>query len=285
MRALDEPAPAKLNLNLRITGRRLDGYHELDSCVVFTAWADRVRVARAPRLGLEVVGPFAAALAAQPDNLILRAARHLAAYAGRAPEVQVVLDKRIPVAAGLGGGSADAAAALRALNRLWQLGLATSELCALALELGADVPMCVLGRPARMRGIGERLEPIALPPLELILANPGRAVATAQVFAGLGPIATAPVPPPPPSGGGATLIEWLRACGNDLEAPARQLAPEIDQVLAAIGAQAGCQLARMSGSGATCFGVFAARGAARRGAAALRQAHPGWWVISTTSRS
>ncbi|MGH6900247.1 MAG: 4-(cytidine 5'-diphospho)-2-C-methyl-D-erythritol kinase, partial [Geminicoccaceae bacterium] len=192
MRPLEEQAPAKLNLHLRITARRPDGYHELDSWVVFTEWADRLTIAADDRLTLELAGPFAAALADQSDNLVIRAARRLAAHAGRPPNVRLILDKRIPVAAGLGGGSADAAATLRGLTRLWDLRMGVSELLALALELGADVPVCVLGRSARMRGIGERLEPIEIPALDLVLADPRRAVATARAFAGLGPIGSVP---------------------------------------------------------------------------------------------
>lgn len=284
MLSVEEQAPAKLNLGLRITGRRPDGYHELDSCVVFTELADRLTVMPADRLGLEVVGSFAHALRGQPDNLVLRAARALAAHAGRTPDVRFLLEKRIPVAAGLGGGSADAAATLRALGRLWQLGLEPSELLAIAVELGADVPVCVLGQSARMRGIGERLEPIALPPLDLVLANPDLAVSTARVFAGLGPIGPASGCPLPVPARRADLMDWLRAFGNDLEAPARRLAPVIDQVLEAIGAQPGCQLARMTGSGATCFGVFEDEDAAGRGAAAVLRAHPRWWVMRTATR-
>jgi 4-diphosphocytidyl-2-C-methyl-D-erythritol kinase len=190
------------------------------------------------------------------------------------------------VAAGLGGGSADAAATLRGLNRLWDLGLASSELLALALELGADVPVCLFGRPARMRGIGERLEPIEVPVLDLVLANPRRAVPTARVFAGLGPIGAVQRSDARPPRSRSDLLDWLRGCPNDLEAPARRLEPLIDRVLEALGREPGCRLARMTGSGATCFGVFDDDpGAAARAAAALRRAHPEWWVVSTASRA
>jgi 4-diphosphocytidyl-2-C-methyl-D-erythritol kinase len=285
MRRLEEQAPAKVNLSLRVTGRRPDGYHELDSCVVFTEWADRLLIVAGDRLDLELTGPFAPALADQVDNLVIRAARRLAAHAGRAPDVRLILDKRIPVAAGLGGGSADAAAALRGLNRLWDLGLASSELLTLALELGADVPVCLLGRPARMRGIGERIEAIAVPALDLVLANPRRAVATARVFAGLGAAGSPGPPAAPLPAGRADLLDWLRTSGNDLEAPARRLLPPIEEVIAALAAQPDCRLARMSGSGATCFGVFDDPRTAARAAAALGRARPGWWVVATATRS
>jgi len=285
MRAVEEQAPAKLNLCLRVTGRRADGYHELDSCVVFTEWADRLSIVHDDRLTLKLAGPFAAALAGQSDNLVIRAARRLAAHAGRAPNLRLILDKRIPVAAGLGGGSADAAATLRGLDRLWDLGMASSELLAIALELGADVPVCLLGRPARVRGIGERLEPLALPALDLVLANPNEPVATARAFAGLGPVGSVPGPEGPVPAGRADLLDWLRRCPNDLEAPARRLVPMIGRVLEAIGEQPGCRLARMTGSGATCFGVFDGPAMAARAAAAMRRDHPEWWVVSTASRA
>jgi 4-diphosphocytidyl-2-C-methyl-D-erythritol kinase len=284
MRRFEERAPAKLNLCLRITGRRPDGYHELDSCVVFTEWADRLTIVPDDRLTLELTGPFAPALAEQSDNLVLRAARRLAADAGRIPGGRLILDKRIPVSAGLGGGSADAAAALRGLNRVWDLGLSTSELLAIALELGADVPVCLLGRSAHMQGIGERLEPLELPALDLVLANPRRAVSTASAFAGLGPIGAMHRSDGPPPTSRSDLLDWLRECPNDLEAPARRLVPMIDRVLEALGQQPGCRLARMTGSGATCFGVFDDPGTAARAAAAVRRAHPEWWVVSTASR-
>jgi 4-diphosphocytidyl-2-C-methyl-D-erythritol kinase len=284
MRQVEEPAPAKVNLDLRITGRRPDGYHELDSVVAFTAWADRLTLTADRRLTLELGGPFAAALQDHKDNLVLRAARRLAEHSGCRPHVRITLDKRIPVAAGLGGGSADAAATLRGLSRLWQLGLADADLLALALELGADVPVCLRARPARMRGIGERIEPIELPVLDLVLANPNQAVSTAQVFAGLGPIAPAAGPDAAVPSDRPALLDWLRARGNDLEAPARRLAPVIGEVLGALSAQPGCRLARMSGSGATCFGVFEEPDAAARAVEAMRRARPSWWVISTATR-
>ena len=284
MRQIAEQAPAKVNLDLRITGRRPDGYHELDSLVVFTGWADQLTFTRHRRLTLELSGPFATALDDPAGNLVLRAARRLAEHAGCLPHVRIALDKRIPVAAGLGGGSADAAATLRGLSRLWQLELRDADLLPLALELGADVPVCLRSGPARMRGIGERIEPIELPVFELVLANPNQAVSTAQVFTGLGAIASASGPEEPVPTVRADLLAWLRARGNDLEAPARRIAPVIGEVLATLGAQPGCRLARMSGSGATCFGVFDDEQAAARAARAMRQARPSWWVISTATR-
>jgi 4-diphosphocytidyl-2-C-methyl-D-erythritol kinase len=285
MRRLREQAWAKLNLDLLITGRRPDGYHELDSVVVFTGCADRLVFAPDDQLTLELSGRFGPALAEQSDNLVLQAARRLATHAGRAPHVRIALDKRLPVAAGLGGGSADAAAALRGLARLWRLDLSPLDLHSVALELGADVPVCLLSRSARMRGIGERIEPIRLPVLELVLAHPAQAVSTARVFADLGPIGAAVAREQPVPTSRGELLEWLRERRNDLEPPARRLVPVIAEAIAAIGAQPGCHLARMSGSGATCFGVFDDAQAAARAAQGLRLTRPAWWVISTATRA
>jgi 4-diphosphocytidyl-2-C-methyl-D-erythritol kinase len=268
-----------------VTGRRPDGYHELDSVVAFAACADRLTFAPDRRLSLELRGPFASALAGGRDNLVVRAARRLAEHAGCAPQVRIALDKHIPVAAGLGGGSADAAATLRGLARLWQLGLTAADLLPLALELGADVPACLRSQPARVRGIGERVEPIELPALDLVLVNPNRAVLTAQVFAGLGALAPAGELDQAVPTERADLLRWLCARGNDLETPARRLLPVIGAVIEALRAQPGCRLARMSGSGATCFGVFDDAPAAARAAHAIRRARPGWWVIGTATRA
>ena len=279
---VEERARAKVNLDLRIVGRRADGYHELDSLVVFAEATDRLTFEPHDELRLEVGGPFAPALPDASDNLVLRAARHLAGLAGRPPAALIRLAKHLPVAAGLGGGSADAAAALRGLDRLWGLGLPLADLLPVAVGLGADVPVCLIGRPARLRGIGERLEAVvALPELALLLVNPRRPVATAAVFAGLGPIRQAPARGLPPPGDRARLLAWLRASGNDLEVPARRLEPVIGQVLAALAAQPGCELARMSGSGATCFGIFPGLDAAGTAATAIRRAHPDWWVAAS----
>ena len=278
MPAIVEPAPAKLNLDLRVAGRRADGYHLLDSLVTFLApgpdQGDRLTFAPADALRLEVVGPMAADLPQGEENIVLRAAQALADLLERAPAAAITLDKRLPVAAGIGGGSADAAATLRGLCRLWRAAPAAEALARLALELGADVPVCLAGRPARMQGIGERLEPWPLPTLDLVLINPRRPLATAAVFRALdlarcGPRALEPV-----------AADAWRHSRNDLEPAARLLLPAIDAALAALAAVPGCQLARMSGSGPTCFGLFADRAAATAAAAALRAAQPGWWVVA-----
>lgn len=265
-----EAAPAKINLALHVTGRREDGYHLLDSLVGFAAIGDEVVLAPGPR-GLAITGPFAADLAADEGNLCLRALDLAGAAA------QVTLDKRLPVASGIGGGSADAAAVLRGLARM---GVALPDR---PERLGADVPVCLAGRPARMRGAGERLDPVpALPPVAMVLANPGLALPTPAVFAGLGRRDNPGLPRLPAAFPDAeALVEWLALCRNDLEPPALALAPEIAAVLDALGAE-GAALARMSGSGATCFGLFAAADAASAAAARIARARPGWWVRATT---
>ena len=283
---IEELAAAKVNLALHVTGRREDGYHLLDSVVVFAADAgDRVSLAPAARTGLELSGPFAAGLAAEPDNLVLKAHRRLAeAFPGRIPEVAIRLDKRLPVASGIGGGSADAAAVLRGLGRL--AGLDAADLAPLALGLGADVPVCLAGRACRMRGIGEVIEPFGLAaPLNGVLVNPRVAMSTAAIFAalavprggaafaGLGEVAA-----------GAGLLGWLAGCRNDLEPPALRLAPVVGEVVAEIAAAPGCRLARMSGSGATCFGLFDTAAAAADAARRIGQRRPAWWVVPTALR-
>ncbi len=283
MRSIEEQAPAKINLDLLITGRRPDGYHELDSLVVFGPPRDRLTFHLDERLCLEVVGPFAGTLTGEPDNLVLRAAKRLAAEVGRAAAGRIRLEKRIPVAAGLGGGSSDAAATLRGLNRLWQLGMSAADLAPLGLRLGADVPVCLHGRAARIRGIGERIDFVdRLPDLDLLLVNPGQPVATAAVFGGLGGIPQPTADPGPPPVERAGLLPWLRARPNHLQASACRLVPAIGAVLAALEAQPGCELARMSGSGASCFGLFADQGAMEAATRAIRRAHPEWWLAGSS---
>jgi 4-diphosphocytidyl-2-C-methyl-D-erythritol kinase len=279
---VEELAPAKINLDLHVTGRRPDGYHELDSLTAFAAFGDRLVLRDHDRLELAVAGPFAGPLAAEPENLVLRAARRLAAMAGREPAVRIMLDKRIPVAAGLGGGSADAAAMLRGLNRLWRLGMTAADLAALAAGLGADVPVCLASRPARMRGIGEQIEPWDdLPALPVLLVNPSLPLATATVFGGLATIgASVPRDWPPPREPDAFLA-WLAVGQNDLEAPARRILPQLCAIHATLMAQKGCAVARMSGSGATCFGVFCDTAARDAAAVAIAREQPAWWLAAT----
>jgi 4-diphosphocytidyl-2-C-methyl-D-erythritol kinase len=273
--ALIEAAPAKVNLALHVLGRRADGYHLLDSLVVFAGVGDRLAAEPEAALTLDLRGPFGAALAGEADNLVSRAARALAEANGIATGARLVLEKHLPVASGIGGGSADAAAALRVLARLWGCAPASPDL---ALKLGADVPVCLAGRPARMGGVGEALAPApALPPCGLALVNPGVAVSTPAVFrARAGGFSARLDLPPGGWGDAATLAADLRRWGNDLQAPAVGLAPVIGEVIAALAATPGCLLARMSGSGATCFGLFATPAEAEAAAASQRRA--GWWT-------
>jgi 4-diphosphocytidyl-2-C-methyl-D-erythritol kinase len=268
-------APAKVNLYLHVTGRRTDGYHLLDSLVVFGPAADTVSATPAAGLSLVVEGPFGAGLADEPDNLVLRAARALAVAAGVPPGAALRLVKRLPVASGIGGGSADAAAALRLLNRVWGLDFPQARLAEIGGRLGADIPVCVAARPCRMQGVGEVLLPApALPECGMLLVNPGVALATPAVFrarqTGFTPAATLPEA----WADAPAMARNLAALHNDLEAPAIGLCPPVTEVLAALRALPGCLLARMSGSGATCFGLFTDAATAEAAAAALPGA---WW--------
>lgn len=259
-------APAKINLALHVTGRRADGYHLLDSLVVFTALGDRVQVTPAAETSLTVTGPFADAVPPGADNLCLRA---LEAVGARA---HVVLDKQLPPASGIGGGTADAAAVLRALGR----SPARPE------ALGADLPACLLSRPLRMRGVGELIQPLALPVLHLVLVNPRVETPTPAVFAALDRRDGSPLPELPLAADTGTLLRWLGSTRNDLQPPALALRPVIGDCLAALAAL-GTQFARMSGSGATCFGVFPDASAAQAAARAILAGNPGWWVQATAT--
>jgi 4-diphosphocytidyl-2-C-methyl-D-erythritol kinase len=270
--ALTEVAHAKVNLTLHVTARR-DDYHLLDSVVVFAGVGDVVEARPSDTLTLKITGPFSAGLAQEPDNLVLRAARLLGAELDRPASAALRLEKNLPVASGIGGGSADAAATLRLLSRLWDIADAPLSL---AQQLGADVPVCIRSRPARMRGIGEVLEPLpSLPRLGLLLVNPGVPLSTADVFRARSGGFSIPAPLPPSWDDAGQLAAWLRLGSNDLEPAARAIRPEIGTVLDAIASAPDCLLARMSGSGATCFGLFPEPEAASRVAAMMR--HPGWW--------
>jgi 4-diphosphocytidyl-2-C-methyl-D-erythritol kinase len=272
---ITEFAPAKINLALHVTGQRADGYHLLDSLVVFAGVGDKVSVAPAATLTLAITGPQAAALSAGNDNLVLRAARAFRPGKG----ARVTLEKVLPVASGIGGGSADAAAALRALHRLWNMALPDSET---VLALGADVPVCLAGRPARMQGTGGIVTPLtqALPPAWLVLVNPRLPLPTPPVFAALTQRHNPPLPPMPKVQTAEHLARWLRSTRNDLEPAAIALAPVVAAIIASLRATKGCLLARMSGSGATCFGLYAGADAAATAGSALADNHPDWWVTT-----
>jgi len=281
-----ERAPAKVNLTLRILGRRSDGYHELESLVVFAGVADELALAPGDDLALEVTGPTAASAGDLADNLVLKAAKGLAARVTGLKAGQFRLTKQLPVAAGLGGGSSDAAAALRLLARANALALDDPRLLDVAAATGADVPVCVDPQPRIMRGIGEVLSaPIRLPRLPAVLVNPRVAVPTREVFGKIGlakgeqrGIAAAD---PGDLTTPEALLAYMAANANDLETPAVALQPVIAEVKAALASQDGCRLARMSGSGATCFAVFGTDSEAAAAARALGAARPAWWVAAT----
>jgi 4-diphosphocytidyl-2-C-methyl-D-erythritol kinase len=283
-------APAKVNLTLHILGRRADGWHELDSLVAFAGCCDWLSFEPAESLSLSVDGPTAKAAGESGDNLILRAAR---ALKERAPEIRLGrfhLAKNLPVAAGLGGGSSDAAAALRALAHGNHLEGDDPRLRAAAEATGADVPVCLIPRARRMSGLGEKLGAfLPLPPLFALLVNPRVAVATPAVFARLGLTKGAPSglgasPLPPERADRPATIAALRDGRNDMQAAACALTPEISEVLDALSATEGAALVRMSGSGATCFALFDDRRATMRAAREIAHAHPGWWVRPTILR-
>jgi 4-diphosphocytidyl-2-C-methyl-D-erythritol kinase len=283
-------APAKINLTLHVVGRREDGYHALESLVVFSGAGDTLGFEPGPPLSLDISGPTATAAGAGDDNLVLRAARALAA---RVPDLRLgafTLVKRLPVAAGIGGGSSDAAAALRLLAFANRVAPEDPRLYEAAAATGADVPVCLAGRARMMRGAGESLGPILrLPMLPAVLINPGVPVETRQVFhrLGLSPGDSRPGAAHPEIGSGAPAVELLASlarCRNDLEDAACLQAPVIVDALAVLRAARGCKLARMSGSGATCFAIFATPRAAAKAARAIRAQHPEWWVKTAALR-
>lgn len=281
----DEAAPAKINLYLHVLGRRPDGYHELDSLVAFADVGDRLTVRPADALAFGVDGPFAAALSGEPpsSNLVVRAAEALAGVLGRPAAVALHLTKQLPVASGIGGGSADAAACLRALARLWGLSQGDERLRVIAARLGADVPVCLDGRAAYFGGIGDRLDPAPdLPSCPVVLVNPGVALATPAVFKARTGGFSPPARLVDRARDVAMLARMLAARTNDLAPAAIGLVPAITRVLAALDAQEGCLLARLSGSGATCFGLFEHPEQAQRAASAIAAAEPGWWARAGT---
>jgi 4-diphosphocytidyl-2-C-methyl-D-erythritol kinase len=279
-------APAKINLTLRVISRRADGYHDIESVVAFADLSDRLSLTPSDELALTVVGPGAGQTGLDAENLVLKAGRALAARAAGIKLGAFRLEKNIPVAAGLGGGSADAAAALRLLARTNNLATDDPRLVEAAGATGADVPVCLDPRPRLMRGIGDILSaPLPLPRLSAVLANPGVALSTKLVFSRWVSSAD-PVRPLDPAvlakmQNEEQLLDWLAGQPNDLEAPATALAPAIADVLAALRILPGCRLARMSGSGATCFALFSSAAQSAAAAKILRAKFPQWWVVET----
>jgi 4-diphosphocytidyl-2-C-methyl-D-erythritol kinase len=296
--AVAETAPAKINLALHVTGQRADGYHLLESLVVFTDFGDRVAVSPAERDIVELGGQFSAGLAVDDGNLVVRAREALWAALGARNSTstahsfqpsgsvgplatRINLEKNLPIASGIGGGSSDAAATLVALNRLWNAGLTISQLAEIGLPLGADVPMCLVRRPLIARGIGERVEAIAgFPALPIVLVNPGVGISTPRIFAAMASRKNPPLPALPSEASFDRLLGWLGQTRNDLMAPALSLEPVIGEALHLLTAR-NAAFVRMSGSGATCFGLFADLDAARRAAAAIHAAQPDWFVVAT----
>jgi 4-diphosphocytidyl-2-C-methyl-D-erythritol kinase len=284
--ALRDQAYAKVNLTLRVLGRRADGYHEIESLVVFADVADLLSLDPGPDLGLTVHGALAAQAGPDAENLVVKAAGALARHIPGMKAGHFTLDKRLPAQAGLGGGSADAAAALRLLARLNGLDAGDPRVMKAARETGADVPVCVLQQPRWMGGIGEVLSPpVRIPSLHAVLLRPDVALATKDVFAALNAAAHVPrvlreFPPVPLSA--PALIAFLAARSNDLEKPAAAIAPAVAGALSLLRAQTACLLARMSGSGSACFGVFATAGEAADAKDAIAAAHPDWWVVQVS---
>jgi 4-diphosphocytidyl-2-C-methyl-D-erythritol kinase len=288
MSALIEEGRAKVNLSLRVVGRRTDGYHDLESVVAFADCADRLALEPGGELKLVTTGPQAEACGDTADNLVVKAARFLAEAVPGLKLGAFALEKVLPVAAGIGGGSADAAAALRLLARLNDLSLDDPRLQRVALATGADVTVCLFSRACDMTGVGEQLLPLKLPDMPCVMVNPRVPVATKDVFQALGlrngellvgatDIIEAPAWPE----AGATIADWvdvLATVANDLEAPAMRIEPVIGDVLQALHTSAGARLARMSGSGATCFAIFGEASEAHAAAEKIRRKYPGWWV-------
>jgi 4-diphosphocytidyl-2-C-methyl-D-erythritol kinase len=289
MPALTDEARAKVNLTLRVNGRRGDGFHDLESVVAFCDCADTLTLTTGPELNLTTTGPRAGDCGVASDNLVLKTARLLGERVDDLEAGEFMLDKVLPVAAGIGGGSADAAAALRLLARANKLELDDPRLIEVARLTGADVPVCLSSRACVMTGVGETLLPLSLPKMPCVLVNPCVPVATKDVFASLGlrhgellvgatdVILHDPIWPE----AGASIDAWIKVLagiGNDLEKPAMRIQPVIGEVLAVLGQASGARLARMSGSGATCFAIFNDDADAQRAAETIRREHPQWWV-------
>ncbi|WP_350332900.1 4-(cytidine 5'-diphospho)-2-C-methyl-D-erythritol kinase [Coralliovum pocilloporae] len=277
---ITEFAPAKINLALHVTGQRADGYHLLDSLVVFADVGDSLHVRQAEHPDFSIVGPFSIGLPVTGDNLVLKALQAIAGRVeGSAMPLAVTLEKNLPVASGIGGGSADAAAMVRAANTLWGLKYSEKDLCQLVDRLGADLPMCVRSRPLRALGVGDQLSDVPdVPDLALVLVNPGIPVSTPPVFKALAVRNNPPLVLPesfPETAEG--FADWLLTTRNDLEEPARRLHPIISHALDMLTGSDECLLARMSGSGATCFGLYPTHAAASEAAASIALEKSEFW--------
>lgn len=282
-RCVEQDAKAKINLALHVTGRRADGYHLLDSLVVFADCGDKLELASAGETSLHITGPFSDGLQVDDDNLVLRAYAKLSnSLSTPLPPTAFHLTKNLPVSSGIGGGSADAAAALNGLVELWQLNIDQHTLCEIALSLGADVPVCLNSQTCRMGGVGEILTAVDnFTPIDCVLVNPGVSVSTPAVFGKLAlaidKAAFAGLPETPTN----DFIGWLGETRNDLQNAATNLSPEIAHTISALEQTPDCQMARMSGSGATCFGLFSTTEAANEAADQITKKHSAWWVVAT----
>ncbi|MEE9374948.1 MAG: 4-(cytidine 5'-diphospho)-2-C-methyl-D-erythritol kinase [Rhizobiaceae bacterium] len=274
-------APAKVNLALHVVGQKSDGYHQLDTLVTFAKIGDQIKIAPARDLTFVITGAEHGDLKMDADNLVCRAAHLLRDYVhDDSLGAKITLEKNLPIASGIGGGSADAAATLLGLMDYWQVNVGQHSLIEMALELGADVPMCLNGIPARVRGIGEEIEPVPLPAFPIVLANPRIGVSTPRIFKALDNKQNPPLTDPADT---TNWIDYLALQRNDLQAPAISLTPAIADCLTALDQSTDCRLARMSGSGATCFGLYDTKNNADEAAAMLRKQHPDWWVVSTST--
>ncbi|RWK42362.1 MAG: 4-(cytidine 5'-diphospho)-2-C-methyl-D-erythritol kinase [Mesorhizobium sp.] len=278
-------AHAKINLALHVTGRRADGYHMIESLAVFTRFGDRVDIELTDSDGFFVSGRYASAVPLDDGNLVVKARDALRKQAGprHTPPVAIRLEKNLPVASGVGGGSSDAATVLRGLIETWRLDLDDADLARVGLSLGADVPMCLMARPLIARGVGDELSAVpGFPALGLVLVNPGTAIATAEVFNALSDRDNEGLPPLPRGLDFHSIRNWLEITRNDLEPAARAIQPAIGKALSVLN-KAGAGFARMSGSGATCFGLFETGNVAKRAAVDIRSRHPDWFVAATRS--
>lgn len=266
---ITEFAPAKINLSLHVTGKRPDFYHTLDSLIVFADIGDEIEIAHAPEFTFQIKGPFAQGLE-NNSNLAVKAARMMAEKFGKDLNIALTLTKNLPVAAGIGGGSSDAAATLRALQKHWDI---TEDIADIALKLGADVPVCLKNKPQRVRGIGEKLEPFACPPLNILLINPQKPCSTKDVFVHFKNAFKEEIQIPE-----TVDIAFLKTLDNDLTEAAAQIVPNIKNILEILEQQKKCALTRLSGSGATCFGLFDTPQDAQTAAKAVQKENPDWWI-------
>lgn len=282
---IEHQAAAKINLALHVTGRRDDGYHWLDTLVTFANFGDVIRVEPANDISLKVDGPFAEALGNKTDNLVLKAAHLLQQVAKEngiiTPGATIHLNKHLPIASGMGGGSADAAATLHALCDLWKIKPGALDLEVIALQLGADVPMCLYSKPLLATGVGEKIRPVELTQLNMVLINPGVHISTPEIFRTLAHSNSTSLPHIAPRPSFKELLDWLQNTRNDLQAAAIKLAPQIQTVLDTMEENTECQFTRMSGSGATCFGLFESIEQAKSAANDVNQRYPDWWCVAS----